>query len=79
MASFFPGGLHYDFIFSKGIYCDFLFSKELHCDFLFSKELHYDFLVDPILDNIPETPLRISIMIQGVVILTITFSSLLGS
>ena len=31
-------------------------------------------LVNPVLDNIPETPTRISTMILGVVILTIYFS-----
>ena len=48
----------------------------------FSKEIHYDFLVDPVLDNIPKIPTRISAMILGVVILIEDFSlssSLLGS
>ena len=72
--------LHHGFLFSREIYRDFIFSRELHYDFFFSKEIHCDFLVNPILDNIPETPARISIMIPGVVIpgvviLTIDFSS----
>ena len=39
----------------------------------FLKELQYS-LVDPILDNIPEIPTRISITILGVMILTVYFS-----
>ena len=42
--------------------------------FLFLKELQY-LLIDSVLDNICETPTRISAMIPGVVILTIHFSS----
>ena len=41
----------------------------------FSKEIHRDFLIDHVLENIPETPAIIIIMIIGVVILTIDFSS----
>ena len=83
MASFPPRGFTMTFFssgnfimtsfFSREIYCDFLFSKELQCDFLFSKEC--DFFVNPVLDNIPENPARISTMIPGVVILTVDFSS----
>ena len=51
------------------------FSKEFHRDFLFSDEIHHDFLVDPVLDNILETPTRISTMILRVMILTLEFSS----
>ena len=56
---------------------DFFFSKEFHHGFLFPKGLQYSF-VDHILCNIPKTPTKISIMILGVVILTINvFSKLL--
>ena len=67
--------LYYDFLFSKELHCDFFFSKEIHRDILLSKEIHRDFLVDLVLDNILETPTRISTMIPGVVILTIDFFS----
>ena len=49
------------------------YPRELHHGFLFPRELQYS-LIDPILDNIPETPTGISTMIPGVVILTINFS-----
>ena len=57
-----------------GLHYNFLFYRELHCDYIFSMELHYS-LVYPVLENIPETPSRISIVIPRVVILIVDFYS----